>query len=110
MALIAELENIRQQMDANSERLKELCASLNEAQLGWRPRPSSWCIAEVLLHLEHTTHVFLPVIDNAIENARRNGLLSNGPFRWDGWEILRLVRRTAAAHSFAGAEDHSSTL
>lgn len=84
MALIAELENIRQQTDANRERLEELCASLNEAQLTWRPGPSSWCIAEVLLHLERTTHVFLPVIDNAIESARRNGLLSDGPFRL-GW-------------------------
>ena len=81
MALVAELESIRQQTNANSERLKELCASLNEAQLAWRPRLSSWCIAEVLLHLERTTHVFLPVMDNAIESARRNGLLSNGPFR-----------------------------
>lgn len=84
MALVAELESIRQQTDANSERLKELCASLDKAQLAWRPGPSSWCIAEVLLHLERTTHVFLPVIDNAIENARRNGLLSYGPFRL-GW-------------------------
>src|SRR5579872_101203 len=84
MALVAELESIRQQTDANSGRLKELCASLNEAQLAWRPGPSSWCIAEVLLHLERTTHVFLPVIDNAIESARRNGLLSNGHFRL-GW-------------------------
>jgi DinB family protein len=84
MMPVAELESIRQQTDANGERLKGLCAFLSEAQLAWRPRPSSWCIAEVLLHLERTTQVFLPVIDNGIESARRNGHLSNGPFRL-GW-------------------------
>lgn len=78
---VPELENIREQTDANSERFRELCYGLDESQLKWRPQPNSWCIAEVLLHLEKTTRVFLPPIDEAIENARRNGRLSTGPFR-----------------------------
>ena len=81
MDLISELENIRVQTDANSERLGELCHGFGESQLKWQPQPDSWCIAEVLLHLEKTTHVFLPPIDGAIQNARRNGQLSKGPFR-----------------------------
>ena len=81
MDLVPELENIRKQTDANSERFRELCHGLDESQLKWRPRPNSWCIAEVLLHLEKTTHVFLPPIDGAIENARRDGRLSKCPFR-----------------------------
>lgn len=80
MALVTELENIRQQTDAISARAVELFAGLSEEQLAWRPGPSRWCIAENLLHLERTVLIFLPVIDRAIENARRNGRLSNGPF------------------------------
>lgn len=84
MALLAELESVREQTDVNSARARELCAGLTEEQLAWRPNPASWCIAEVLLHLERTTQIFLPIIDRAIENARRDGHLSDGPFRL-GW-------------------------
>lgn len=84
MALVAELESVQQQTDSNSARARELCAGLTEEQLAWRPNPASWCIAEVLLHLERTTQIFLPIIDGAIENARRDGRLSDGPFRL-GW-------------------------
>lgn len=80
MALIAELESLCQQTDAISTRAVELSAGLSEQQLAWRPRPSSWSIAENLLHLERTTHIFLPIIDRAVEQARRDGCLSNGPF------------------------------
>lgn len=80
MALVAELESIRQQTDAISARAVELSAGLSEQQLAWRPGPSSWCIAENLLHLDRTTQIFLPLIDRAIEQARRDGRLSNGPF------------------------------
>ena len=80
MELISELESIRQQTDTISARAVELSAGLSEQQLAWRPRPSSWSIAENLLHLERTTHIFLPIIDRALDDARRNGCLSNGPF------------------------------
>lgn len=55
MALVAELESVRLQTDAISARAVELSAGLTEQQLAWRPGPSSWCIAENLLHLERTT-------------------------------------------------------
>lgn len=84
MPLIPELERIRTETDEISMRAEELCNGLSEQQLSWRPDPSSWCIAEVLLHLDKTTRIFLPLIDRAIEDSRRQGRLSNGPFRL-GW-------------------------
>lgn|SRR5690348_5338962 len=81
MALIAELQNIRDQVDANSQRMQELCAGLSEAQLAWRPAETRWSIAENLLHLERTAQIFFPIIDRAVEDARRDGRLSNGPFK-----------------------------
>lgn len=84
MDLCPELEGIRQQADANSARIQQLCAGFAEQQLAWRPGPNRWCIAEVLLHLERTVQVFLPIMDRAMEGARRDGRLSDGPFRL-GW-------------------------
>lgn len=81
MALIPELQSIREQVDANSHRMQELCAGLSEKQLAWRPAETKWSIAENLLHLERTAQIFFPIIDRAIEDARRDGRLSNGPFR-----------------------------
>lgn len=81
MALIPELEGIREQTDANGKRLQEICAGLSEAQLSWRPGPAKWSIAENLLHLARTTQIFLPILDAAIEKARGQGRFSNGPFR-----------------------------
>ena len=81
MALNPELENIREQVDANSRRMQELCADLSEKQLAWRAAETKWSIAENLLHLERTAQIFFPIIDSAVETARREGRLSNGPFR-----------------------------
>jgi len=81
MALNPELETIREQLDANSQRMQDLCAGLSETQLAWRPAETKWSIAENLLHLERTAQIFFPIIDRAVEDARRDGRLSNGPFR-----------------------------
>lgn len=105
MALVTELENIRQQTDAISARAVELFAGLSEEQLAWRPGPSRWCIAENLLHLERTVLIFLPVIDRAIENARRKRPPKQWPFSsWPHGQILRLVCRTAGSHPALRAE------
>ena len=81
ITLIPELRNIREQVDAKSQRMQELCAGLSEKQLAWRPAETKWSIAENLLHLERTAQIFFPIIDRAIEDARRRGRLSNGPFK-----------------------------
>lgn len=81
MPLNPQLQNIREQVDANSARLLEICAGLSEAQLAWRPAETKWSIAENLLHLERTAQIFFPIIDRAIEDARRQGWLNEGPFK-----------------------------
>ncbi len=81
MALAVELENIRQEIAALDAQARALCAGLSDAELGWRPEPGRWSIAENLWHLRTTSRVFAPAADRAIEEARRKGLLSSGPFR-----------------------------
>lgn len=75
------LEKIRQEAEANEKRLWALVAQLGEEELAWRPQRKSWSIAEVLIHLRLTNEACLPAVDRATEEARRKGLLSEGPFR-----------------------------
>lgn len=49
-----------------------------------RPHPAKWSIAENLIHLCTTAEVFLPTVDRAIAESRRQGFLSAGPFHL-GW-------------------------
>jgi hypothetical protein len=78
MALVPELEKIRQEAEAASAQARALCEGLGEGQLAWRPQPGQWSIAENLLHLETTTQVMLPNVDRAIDEARHKGLCSHG--------------------------------
>lgn len=81
MALVAELQQIRSEIEAASTQAIGLCKGLNEADLAWRERPNRWSIAENLVHLCTTTQVFLPSADQTIEEARRRKLFSQGPFQ-----------------------------
>jgi hypothetical protein len=54
-----------------------LCFGLSDEQLGWRPEPSRWSIAENFAHLRATTEVFLPAVDEALASLRKRNLFSN---------------------------------
>ncbi len=83
-----ELQRITRELDEASARATALCAGLDEQQLAWSPSPGAWSIAEILRHLELTTDVFLPALDEAAERARRRGQLSPGPYRLGAWGRL----------------------
>jgi hypothetical protein len=53
--------------------------SRDKARLGLRLEPGSWCVAECLDHLAHTTRSFLPAISDAIAEAPK--LTTNRPLR-----------------------------
>lgn len=79
--LSAALERILGEAEANEKQFETLVAGLGEEDLARRPRLKSWSIAEILIHLRLTNEACLPAIDRAMEEARREGLLSDGPFR-----------------------------
>jgi len=80
MQLVAELEQIKQELGACDDEVRRLCEGLGPEELGWRPSPKSWSIAETLNHLRITTEVFAPAAERAIRVAREQGLFSQGPF------------------------------
>ncbi len=80
MQLVAELQQIQQELGACDDEVRRLCEGLSPEELGWRPSPKSWSIAENLHHLRITTEVFAPAAERAIRVAREQGLFSKGPF------------------------------
>ena len=86
MALAAQLEKLRGEIEQINRDASGLCAGLGEEQLGWRPEPGRWSIAENLIHLRTTTEVFLPSMDAAIGEAKQKNWRRDGPFAlpWKG--------------------------
>lgn len=81
MPPVAELEKIRQEVEAINTRVAALCEGLTEDELAWRPAAKRWSIAENWIHLRTTTQTFLPPVDSAIAQAKERKLYGRGPFR-----------------------------
>jgi hypothetical protein len=74
------LEEIRAEVAEANQAAQKLCAELTEEQLGWRPQPGKWSIAENLVHLNITAQLYVPHIQKALSLARENGLTGSGAF------------------------------
>src|SRR3954470_24641440 len=83
MALVAELEKIRAELDAANADARKLVAGLSEEQLAQRPQPGRWSLAEIFVHLNLTAQVYFPEIDRAIEQGRAKGMPGGGPLKLD---------------------------
>ena len=83
MALVAELEKIRAELDAVNAEAQRLVAGLSEEQIAQRPQPGRWSLAEIFVHLNLTAQIYFPEIDRAIEEGRARGLTGEGPFKLD---------------------------
>jgi len=74
------LDDIRSEVAAINADARRLCAGLAEEQLGWRPQPGKWSIAESLAHLNVTTQTYLPAIQRSLDQARAKGMTGSGSF------------------------------
>jgi hypothetical protein len=83
MALVAELEKIRAELDAVNAEAQRLAAGLSEEKLAQRPQPGRWSLAEIFVHLNLTAQIYFPEIDRAIEEGHAKGLIGGGPFKLD---------------------------
>jgi hypothetical protein len=62
-------------------RLNALVDGLSDAQMLWRPSPSSWSIAECLDHLNRTLALYTGQLRIAFERERQNAPLAPSSFR-----------------------------
>jgi len=66
-----QLEAIVAEFNNGSERLHRLAGSIPDERWGKRPRPDAWSVGECVAHLNLTTAAFRPLVEKAIDEARR---------------------------------------
>jgi hypothetical protein len=81
-ALSEELRDLSEQIDNIKEDAQELTAPLSDLQFNWRPASGRWSISECLAHLNLANGTDLPMLVEAIEQARSAGITGKGPFRY----------------------------
>ncbi|MEQ1885427.1 MAG: DinB family protein [Bryobacteraceae bacterium] len=77
-----QLEDIDRQFQTISTRARELAARAG-ARFGKRPSPGRWSAAECIEHLTISSEAFFPILEEALAEARRKGLVAEAPFRLD---------------------------
>jgi hypothetical protein len=80
--LVADLADCLRQLDSVDADTASLLNGMTEAQFHWSPVSARWSIAQCLVHLVILGGKYLPIIDETIENAHADRLLSRGPFRY----------------------------
>ncbi len=80
--LAADLADYLRQLDGVDADTANLLNGLTEVQFHWSPESSRWSIAQCLVHLVIIGGKYLPILDETIEDARADRLLSRGPFRY----------------------------
>jgi hypothetical protein len=88
LALTPEIDDFRLQFERLANDADALVAPLNEAQFVWQPAANRWSIAQCLDHLNATARVYLPLLDEGIADAIRQGLYREGPFKY--WWLARV--------------------
>lgn len=77
------LDDVERELNEATRRAWTLVHSTDARVFTVRPSPASWSAAECLAHLSISTELFLPVIQGAIDDARRRGLESKAPPKMD---------------------------
>jgi hypothetical protein len=110
--LSPEIDEFRRQFERIAAEADTLVAPLSETQFTWKPAPAVWSIAQCLEHLNATARFYLPVLDEGIADAIRQGAYAEGPFKynWLGRVFARVnepstrLRLNAPANTQPGPE------
>src|SRR5262249_24545371 len=82
LALTSEIEELKRQFEQLANAADTLVAPLNDDQFIWKAAPEKWSIAQCIDHLNVTARLSLPLFDEGIGDAIRQGLYSEGPFTY----------------------------
>lgn len=78
-----QLAEIKNQLDAASDKAARIVNAVDFEQLYKRPKPDKWSIAECLVHLNLSSQAEIAEIDGAIENAPPGNANVQKPFKMD---------------------------
>ena len=81
-ALVTDLADCLFQLDEINAHATQLVSGLTENQFHWSPRASRWSIAQCMVHLGIIGRRYLPSLDETIERAQAENLVSRGPYRY----------------------------
>jgi hypothetical protein len=91
LALAPELDVLRRQFEQLANDADALVAPLSDPQFTWQPQPNAWSVAQCIDHLNTTARMYLPVLDEGIANAIRQGQYGEGPYAYP-WFARMFVR------------------
>jgi hypothetical protein len=75
-----QLEGLRREFQAARHNAEDLLGELTDDGFRTRPRPGSWSVGECLDHLNAVARTYLPALERAVEEGRRDGHFGTGPF------------------------------
>jgi len=81
-SLAPNLDAFRRQFEQISADADALAGTLTHDQFNWRPAEGRWSIAQCIEHLNVTARLYLPTLDEGIDEAIRRGLYGEGPFTY----------------------------
>lgn len=81
-SLAPDLDAFRRQFEQISADADALAGTLTHDQFNWRPAEGRWSIAQCIEHLNVTARLYLPALDEGIDEAIRRGLYGEGPFTY----------------------------
>ena len=79
----AELDDVERELNETTRRAWTLVHSTDGRLFTVRPSNASWSAAECIAHLSISTEMFLPVLREAIDDARRRGLAAKSVPKMD---------------------------
>ena len=62
-----------------------LVVGLDDSQLQWKPGPKKWSIAEILIHTAKSVEMYLPQLEEAVEESRVHGGLHSKKSKVNKW-------------------------
>jgi hypothetical protein len=89
-----QLASIRDQLNDTATRLHRLVDTLDETMWGRRPSEGKWSAARCIEHLNITSRAYIPVLQDALKDARARGLVAKTPsYELDfwGWLLVKSI-------------------
>jgi hypothetical protein len=80
--VVSDIESFLEQILSIKQDAPGIADGLTDEQFNWQPAQGRWSIGQCLEHLNITAEKYLPVLDAAIDSARRAGRTSAGPFAY----------------------------
>ena len=79
----SQLGRIQTELTDALRRVNLVAGLLPDSAWSARPAPSQWSVAECLIHLNLTSHAFLPLIADAIDKGRESARFKRTRYRMD---------------------------